>query len=139
MLYLCFSVGISANKLLLLLGRLLFNFIYLFPVISNAEHTFGDHVISSYWFSVGFIAVVQATVSRMNVVNPQVGGIDHGVSDQEVDVVNDASIDIDVIEMLVSVCRVACIARPHDSRRPRCVAREYQCVTDHGVYAMIMV
>ena len=120
-------------------GQSIASLIDLFPAISNAEHTFGDHVISSNSFSDGFIAVVQSAVSRMYVVDSQVGVIDHGVRRQEVNAVHDAAVDVDVIKVLVAVCRIACIARPHDSRRLRCVTGEYQGVTNRSIDAMIMV
>ena len=73
-------------------------------------------MISDYSFSVGIIAVIQAAVSRMYVVDPQVGGVDHGVRYQEVNIVHNAAIDVDIIEVLVSICSITRISRPHNSR-----------------------
>jgi len=59
-------------------------------------------VISCYSFSVVFIAVIEAAVIRINVVDLQVGGIDQRVRYEEVPIVHNASVDIDVIELSVS-------------------------------------
>ena len=59
-------------------------------------------MISRYSFSAGLIAIIEATVIWMYVVDHQVGGMDQRVRYQEVPVVHNASIDIDVIELPVA-------------------------------------